>query len=401
MVSRFRSGWQQIKKHWVATGVVGIALVVVISLIISVVWFNGTGFDGYNQVTTAHTLSGPSAGTVVRTEVYQPGKSLWDWLQLLIIPLVLAVGALLFNLATTRTEQKIAAQRYKQDQLIAAKRYENEQRIALDKQREGLLQIYLDRMSELLLKEKLRSSAVDAEVRNVARVRTITILFQLDARRIGYVFAFLREAGLMSNKPNSSIVSLSGADLSKINLSQANLSGASFDGASFDGANLGGANLSGADLSGANLSGANLDRANLSAANLSESYLFGANLSGADLSGAMLAGADLSAANLSKAKLSKSNLSAANLFVADLIEANLYKAILSGANLGKANLSRAMLAGADLSAASLDSADLSGAVLNKADLSAAVLFGARVTEEQLKKAKSLAGVTLPDGSKHA
>lgn len=53
-------------------------------------------------------------------------------------------------------------------------------------------------MSELLLEKKLHSSVspyeilnlAQDEVRNVARVRTITILFQLDARRIGYVFAF-------------------------------------------------------------------------------------------------------------------------------------------------------------------------------------------------------------------
>jgi len=240
MVSRFRSWWQQIKPHRVAIGVVGVVLVVAIALIIAGYWFDWTGFNGYNQVTIAHTTSGPSAGTVVRTEVYQPGKSLWDWLQLLIIPVVLAVGALLFNLATTRTEQRIAAQRY-----------ENDQHIALDKQREDLFQKYLDCMSDLLLKENLRSSAVDAEARKFARVRTITILFQLDARRIGYVFAFLREAGLMSNKPDSSIVSLSGADLSNINLSEANLSGVNLSEA-----NLSEANLSGADLSEASLKGA-------------------------------------------------------------------------------------------------------------------------------------------------
>ena len=70
-------------------------------------------------------------------------KTLWDWLQLLIIPLALAIIALLFNLASTRTEQKIANQRYEQDQ-----------KIALDKQREDLLQTYLNRMSELLLEKK-------------------------------------------------------------------------------------------------------------------------------------------------------------------------------------------------------------------------------------------------------
>jgi hypothetical protein len=75
-------------------------------------------------------------------------------------------------------------------------RYEQNQEIASDKQREDLLQIYLDRMSELLLDKHLRTTQPDAEERNVAHVRTITILIQLDARRSGYVFAFLREAGL-------------------------------------------------------------------------------------------------------------------------------------------------------------------------------------------------------------
>src|SRR5260221_13262358 len=160
------------RRLWVTIGV--LVLVGLIGLIFAGYWFNWD-WTGFNE----HI--GP------RVPQYQPTKALWDWLQLLIIPLVLAIAALLFNLATTRTEQKIAAQRYEQDR-----------HIALDKQREGLLQTYLDRMSELLLKEKLRSSAVDAEVRNVARVRTATILFQLDARRIGYVFAFLRESRLIS-----------------------------------------------------------------------------------------------------------------------------------------------------------------------------------------------------------
>jgi len=85
MIARLRSWWKQIKQRRVAIGVVGIVLVVVIALFIAGYGFDWTGFNGYNQVTTAHTTSGPSAGTVVRTEVYQPGKALWDWLQLLTI----------------------------------------------------------------------------------------------------------------------------------------------------------------------------------------------------------------------------------------------------------------------------------------------------------------------------
>ena len=290
IVSRFRSWWQKIKQHRVAIGVVGVVLVMVIALVIVGYWFDWTGFNVYSIIWTVKT---PNGATFIKVDEQQPAKTFWDWMQLLIIPLVLAVAALLFNLATTRTEQKIAARRYEQDRQIAAERYENDQHIALDKQREDLLQIYLDRMSELLLKEKLRSSVVDAEVRNVARVRTITILFQLDARRIGYVFAFLREVGLMSNKPNSSIVSLSGADLSKINLSQADLGQA----------NLSKANLSKANFSKANLSQANLSQAYLSQANLSQAYLGEANLSQANLSQAYLSQANLSFANLSFANL--------------------------------------------------------------------------------------------------
>ena len=150
------------RRRWVTLGV--LVLVGLIGLIFAGYWLNWdwTGFTEHVDL---------------RVPQYQLTKTLWDWLQLLLIPLVLAVAALLFNRATTRAEQTIA----------------------LDKQREDLLQAYLDRMSELLLEKSLATSPSD-EARNVARVRTITTLFQLDARRVGYVFAFLREARLMSAK---------------------------------------------------------------------------------------------------------------------------------------------------------------------------------------------------------
>jgi Pentapeptide repeats (8 copies) len=159
-------------------------------------------------------------------------KSLWDWLQLLVVPLVLAIVALVFQLANTHTERQIAQQRYEQDQQIAKQRYEQDQQIALDKQQEDLLQVYLDRISELLLKESLRTSPSE-EVRNVARVRTITVLTQLNARRIGHVFTFLREAGLMSTASTSNVVSLKHANLRAVKWGQADLSDANLSGAIF------------------------------------------------------------------------------------------------------------------------------------------------------------------------
>src|SRR5229473_2658239 len=178
MIAMLRSWWQKIKQHPVATGVIGFVVVVVIALVFAVVWFNGTGFDGYNQVTTAHTISGPSAGTVVRTEVYQPGKVLWDWLNLLgvlAIPAVVGLGAAWY----TAQQGKVS------------------ERENTDNQRETALQQYIDKMSELLLHEKLRDSAEEDEVRKIARVRTLTILARLDADRKASVIQFLYESGLI------------------------------------------------------------------------------------------------------------------------------------------------------------------------------------------------------------
>jgi pentapeptide repeat protein len=302
--------WQRNKQLLVWSGIVIIVVFALFALLIYIFGWDWTGFNGgYSQITTTST----SHGTTIVT-IKPPGKTMWDWLQLLIVPVALALIALLFNRATTRTEQKIAADRYKQDkeiasrhyhqdQQIAKQRYEQDQELTLDRQRENLLHVYLDRMSELLLDKQLRTSEPDAEVRNIARVRTITILFQLDTRRINYVFAFLREAGLVSSQPKSSIVTLSNADLDRINLS--------------------GVILSGTDLSGANLSGA--------------------NLSGA------------------------------------IFFSIIYVPRAFGGTIGRPN----------------NHADLSGADLRGANLS-----GAKVTDEQLAKAASLEGATMPGGSKH-
>src|SRR5437660_42503 len=101
MGARLQSWWQFIKRQRVTIEFIAIAII----LILIGYLFDWTGFNGYNQITIAHTISGTNAGTVVRTEVSQPGKTLWDWLQLLIIPLVLAVAGYIINLTISRGEQ--------------------------------------------------------------------------------------------------------------------------------------------------------------------------------------------------------------------------------------------------------------------------------------------------------
>ena len=168
--------WQQIKRNRVAIGVVAIVLIVVIALITIGYWFDWTGFNGYNKVTITHTINGTNAGTVTRTEEYQPGKGLWDWLQLLIIPVVLAVAGYVINLTVSSGEQEATKQRAQSEQEAAEKRAKTERMIAEDNQRETALQAYIDKMSELLIHEALRGSEPEKEVRKIARVRTLTLL---------------------------------------------------------------------------------------------------------------------------------------------------------------------------------------------------------------------------------
>jgi uncharacterized protein YjbI with pentapeptide repeats len=263
----------------------------------------------------------------------QPRKTLWDWLQLFIVPLALAAIGLWFSAQQDTRQQQLEEQRAQN----------------------AALQAYLDQMSQLMLQgDLLRSSEEDSEVRTLARARTQTVLGQLDSDRKASVVQFLYEASLI--KEEDPVLNLSGVGLR-------------------------GANLSQLDLSDANLSGAVLRRADLHGTNLSDAILRGAELNHADLRDATMSGADLSEANLNFANLSRAVLNNADLPHADL----------SGAN-----MSGAFLRYADLRESQLIETNLSGADLLEADLGYARLAGAKgVTEEQLEEAKTLKGATMP------
>jgi uncharacterized protein YjbI with pentapeptide repeats len=152
------------------------------------------------------------------------------------------------------------------------------------------------------------------------------------------------------------------------------------------------ANLRGAELGEADLDGANLREADLRGSDLRRVLLRGANLSGAllrgaDLIGADLRGSDLRVANLSETYLRDANLQAADCSFADLSRADLRWAKMSGSNLSAANLE----------GANLLKADLSDANLNRVSLDRANLSDAEVTRRQIFHAKSLNGVTMPNG----
>jgi uncharacterized protein YjbI with pentapeptide repeats len=309
MVSKDRSWWQKAIKALIVVAIIA-AIAVAVVLIYAVVRFYGTGFDGYNKITTAHTIGGPSSGAVIRTEEYQPGKTLWDWMSLLLIPVILALVGFFFIRTERRNEQAIAKQRA-----------ETEQNLARDNQQEVALQGYLDRMAVLCLEKDLRKSTPGDEVRTVARVRTLTMLCQLNTRRINDMLVFLRESKLITDDTSTNIITFSEANLSNVNLQGVDFHSIDLSRASLYKADLIGANLIGADLRGADLSNVKLNGAILIGADLIGTQLNGADLRGADLNGADLRGADLNGADLRR-----SDLNGADLRRSDLRGAKLQKA---------------------------------------------------------------------------
>jgi hypothetical protein len=113
------------------------------------------------------------------------GKTLWDVLQLLIVPFALAVIGILFTIQQNARQEQIENQRAKVDREIEDTRAE-----------QALLQSYLDQMGALLLDRNLRAADEDSNVRNVARARTLTTLAALnDPRRKQKALRFFKVLG--------------------------------------------------------------------------------------------------------------------------------------------------------------------------------------------------------------
>ena len=272
-------------------------------------------------------------------EDVQPSNTLWDWLQLLVVPAILIGVTFVWSATQTRSDNR------REDRRIAADRA-----AAKEAREDATLQTYLDQMSGLMLREKLLISKRGDAVRSVARTVTLTTLRRLNGERRGEVVRFLQEARLIRGKGES-----------RVNLAGANLTGAELTDANLADADLTDANLTDADLTGAFLGSADLADADLTGADLTDAFPVSADLMDADLTDANLLNADLTNATLTRADLTRANLTDANLTDADLTGADLADANLTDANLRGADLTDAFLLNADLTGADLTDANLRGA----------------------------------------
>jgi uncharacterized protein YjbI with pentapeptide repeats len=187
------------------------------------------------------------------------GKTVWDWMDLLIVPLMLVAFGFW---VTTRQEMR--------QQQIEGRRTDQAQHLENQRSQDTALQAYFDGMTNLLIDEQgnqLRKLDPDTEVQSLIQARTETLFAILDKSREVSVVLFLARSDVIPR--GDPLVSLAGIDLSFID-------------------------LRGIDLSETSLAASNLAHAILTNVNLSDSVLRNANLSGANLSGANLSGANLS-----------------------------------------------------------------------------------------------------------
>jgi hypothetical protein len=100
---------------------------------------------------------------------FEREKTLWNWLELLIVPAILAGAALWFNRQTRLSEVDRANDRY----------------------REEALQKYFESITDLMLRAELLGAEHQGQVKRVVKMRTVAVLRKLDAERVREVLDFL------------------------------------------------------------------------------------------------------------------------------------------------------------------------------------------------------------------
>lgn len=180
---------------------IAIFTAIVVVILIAVGYHSRARWTGF--VAYTHSKS--------ENEEYVPGKTLWDWLQLLVIPATLSAAVLLFNTWEGNRQRERTDRQTRADREAAVQQAEVDRQIAVNDQRERALQAFVDQMSTLILEKRLRRSSVRSDLRIVARTRALSALRGLDAQRKGTLVRFLAEAQLLQ-APHP-VVNLRGADL--------------------------------------------------------------------------------------------------------------------------------------------------------------------------------------------
>ncbi|UWQ13265.1 pentapeptide repeat-containing protein [Aliiroseovarius sp. M344] len=188
------------------------------------------------------------------------GKTLWDWINVISVPMIVGLATLVINNAQKELEQRSMI--------------------------ETAVQNYIDRVSTLVLSSEQKPDLTKA----VINAQTQAILNLVEGERAGRVLAFLSEMDLLKgtvseyegmNLAGSNLkrLDLSDMDFEDSDLSHAELEGTDFSRTDFEGVAFNGADIDGAILIGADLRGATgLTKGQLEGACYDETTLLPANI---------------------------------------------------------------------------------------------------------------------------
>jgi len=111
-------------------------------------------------------------------------KAFWAYLQLLVVPVAIAIGATAINWMQSERARKAEDAQQERDRVAEEASRQRELEVADRRAQADALQAYLDKMGQLLLDKNrpLRQSGTDSEVSILARAQTLTMLTRLDAK---------------------------------------------------------------------------------------------------------------------------------------------------------------------------------------------------------------------------
>ena len=193
-----------------------------------------------------------------------PAKTFWDWLDLIVVPAMLAIIGYFLNQAGKANEKRATKKAAQVQRELAQKRNED-----------AILRAYLDTMTGLIMSGRLIENEEDQsshrvkherkrqeQLKSVVALRTRVALRQLDPPRKATIIQFLSDAKLITSKElgSEAYLSLDNADLQGVDLSGLRLFGANFTGANLDGAVFHGSDIRAAVFNGADLSNADLSQ---------------------------------------------------------------------------------------------------------------------------------------------
>ena len=319
------------------------------------------------------------------------GKTAWDWLDLVVIPLGIALALSLYKRAQRRTELEVA------ESNNAA-----EQKVAQRQQWQRTFESYIDRMTSLILDNALLESADSSEVKGIARTRTMAALRSLNGFWRGEIVRFLLDAHVLQGSKDTepkeangaeptdeNVIRLSGANLREAELNKVWLRNTCLRESDFTGATLVAANVIDAELVLADFGGATLRGTNFFKSDMRSARFIGADLRGAQLQFANLTAAVMKKADARGSKFEGCDLSRATFEGADLSgeKTVLRRAVMTGTSLPGVNLSRADMSGAKLERCNMKGANLSGTKVDRAVFKEVTLTGADLRGTDFSEAK--------------